>query len=208
MAITLYDNPLSGHAHRPRALLKLLGVDYDETIVNLPKGEHKSPDFLKLNPLGQIPVLTDGDLVLRDSTAILVYIASKFDDARTWLPTNPELAAQVQQWLAVSTKEIYLGPCAARISKLFGAPFDHGQAVEKANALFATIFEPHLADRDWLAGDGPTIADIANYGYIAAAHEGEIDLAPYPHTSAWLARLEALPGFVPMPKAADILAAA
>lgn len=203
--IKLYDVPLSGHAHRPRALLKLLNIEYQTIAVDMMSGEHKSPEFLKINPLGQVPAFIDDSVVLRESTAILVYLALKYDDKRTWLPSDPA-AAQVQAWLSVSSKEVYEGPCAARISKLFKAPIDHGKAVEKAYQLFDTLFEPHLEKNNWLVGEKPTIADIANYAYIATAHEGEISLDNYPHISAWLKRIEMLEGFEKMPSAADIMA--
>lgn len=205
MSKTLYDNPLSGHAHRPRALLKLLEVPYETVVVDLAGGDHKRDGFLELNPLGQVPVFTDDDIVLRESTAILVYLAKAYDQSGHWLPVDPALAAAVQSWLAISTKELYFGPCAARISKLFAAPFDHGQAVASAHTLFESLFEPHLSQREWLVGDGPTIADIANYSYIAAAHEGEIDIGAYPHLQAWVRRVEGLNRFEKMPAAADIL---
>ncbi len=207
--ITLFDNPLSGHAHRPRALLKLLGLEFKTVIIDFASGEHKGAEYLAINPLGQLPALTDGkDVTLRDSTAILVYLALKYDTNRTWLPVDPAAAAEVQAWLATSTKEVYDGPCAARLSKLFGAPFDHAAAVAKADTLFKTLFEPRLAENDWLVGNSPTIADISNYGYIAAAHEGEIDINQYPHTAAWIKRLESLDHFEAIPKAADILGGA
>lgn len=203
--LTLYDNPLSGHAHRPRCLLALLDVEYERVIVDLAAGEHKSPGFLAINPLGQVPALVHGELKLRDSTAILVYLAKAFDPDRRWLPSDPGAAAMVQSWLAVSTKEVYEGPCAARLNKLFAAPFDHPTAVSKTETLLGGLFEPHLEDRDWLVGDAPTIADVANYGYIAAAHEGGIDIGPWPAVTRWIQRLESIERFEPMPAAADIL---
>lgn len=203
-----YDNPLSGHAHRPRALLKLLKLDYETIHVDLSSGEHKSAAYRKINQLGEVPALADGDYLLRESTAILVYLASKYDVSRQWLPLEPELAASIQSWLAVSSKEIYSGPCAARLSKVFGAPFDYEQAVENTANLFTSLFEPHLAKNEWLVGANPTIADIANYGYIAATHEADIDISVYPNISAWLKRLEALEGFHKIPVAADVLSSA
>ena len=215
---TFYDAMLSGHAHRPRAMLALLDVPHERVVMNLAAGEHKRPEFLHLNPLGQVPVFVDGlnadgteaaaPLVLRDSTAILVYLATVFDPERRWLPTDPARAAQVQAWLATSSHDVFDGPCAARLNLLFGAPFDHARAVARAHALFTNLFEPHLTTHDWLVGDAPTIADVANYGYIAAAHEGGIALDDYPHLRAWLARLESVERFVPMPRAADVRAAA
>ncbi|GAB3486203.1 glutathione S-transferase family protein [Marinomonas epiphytica] len=196
-----YDFLLSGHAHRGSVFLKLLNVEHDSHLVDLVNGEHKQPEFLALNPLGEVPVLVDGDLVLRDSTAILVYLAKRYDASNQWLPDDADIAAQIQSWLSVSSKEVYLGPCAARLNKVFGAPFDHEQAVAKAHKVLSELFEPHLAEREWLVSDHATIADIANYSYIAAAHEGEVDLSAYPNVKAWLARIEALEGFVKMPAA-------
>ncbi|MEP4050931.1 MAG: glutathione S-transferase [Litorimonas sp.] len=204
-SIKLYDNPLSGHAHRPRALLKLLNVEYETVFVDFAKGDHKQPNFLKINPLGQVPAFVDEDVALRDSTSILMYLALTYDPTQQWFPIEPALAAQVQEWLAISTKEIYTGPCAARLVKLFGASFDYDDALKKTEQLFTTLFEPHLTGHDWLVGDKPSIADIANYGYVAAAHEGGIDLNTYPNIEAWVKRLEALEGFEAIPKAANVL---
>ncbi|MBO1254488.1 glutathione S-transferase family protein [Alteromonas sp. 5E99-2] len=199
----LYDFPLSGHAHRARAMLSLLNVDYDHHVMDLANGEHKTPEFLAINPLGQVPTLTDGDVVLRDSTAILTYLALKYDDKRQWLPEDPALAALVQSWLSVSVHEVFDGPCVSRLIKLFGYQADHAQAVEKAHTVFTTLFEPHFENNEWLVGNAPTIADIANYSYIARVNEGEVSLENYPNIRAWLVRVESLDGFEQMPHAAD-----
>lgn len=204
----LYDHPVSGHAHRATALLSLLGVDYEAVTVDLQSGAHKQPDYIKLNPLGQVPTLQDGEVVLRDSTAILTYLALKHDPSRTWLPTDPALAAKVQGWLATSVKEIFEGPCGARIAKFFGVPIDYDGAVEKTHILMKTLFEPHLAQNDWLVGAGPTIADIANYGYIAAVEEVGVPLDAYPNVRAWLARLEALDGFPKIKSISEMMGSA
>lgn len=201
----LYESPISGHAHRARAFLHLLGVPFESVEVDLRGGEHRKPEFLALNPLGQIPVLVDSDTVVRDSTAILVYLALTHDPQRTWLPRDPGLAAQVQSWLSVSSRELWAGPSSARLVKLFGATIDHERAVATAGAVLGSLFEPHLADQPWLVGTRPTIADVACYSYIRVAPEGGISLEPYPNVRAWLERLEALPGFVPMPSAAELL---
>lgn len=203
--VKLYDNLISGHAHRPRALLKLLGVDYETITIDFAKGEHKSPNFLALNPLGQLPVLVDGDIVLSDSTAILVYLALTYDKSGTWLPNSSAQMAQIQSWLALSVKEVFEGPCVARLIKLFKAPYNYEQAIEKTTNLLTQLLEPHLSDNTWLVGDKTTIADIANYGYIAALSEGGFDLSQYPHTQAWIKRLESVSGFEKIPTAADVL---
>ncbi|WP_415400896.1 glutathione S-transferase family protein [Tateyamaria sp. SN3-11] len=201
----LYDHPVSGHAHRASAMLSLLGLDYENVIVDLQSGAHKRPEYLKLNPLGQVPTLQDGDVVLRDSTAILTYLALQYDPARSWLPNDPELAGKVQEWLATSVKEVFEGPCGARLSKFLDVPIDYDQAVENTHALMKTLFEPHLAENDWLVGTAPTIADVANYGYIAAVEEAGVSLADYPNVQAWIARLEALNGFPKIKSVAEVM---
>ncbi|WP_299742631.1 glutathione S-transferase [uncultured Tateyamaria sp.] len=204
----LYTHPLSGHAHRATAMLSLLNVAHDVVIMDLQSGAHKQLDYLKISPLGQVPALVDGDVILRDSTSILTYLAMKYDADRTWLPTDPVTAALIQEWLATSVKEVFEGPCGARISKFFGVPIDYDGAVQKTNSLMKTMFEPRLAQHDWLVGDAPTIADVANYGYIAAVEEAGVSLADYPDVTAWLARLEALEGFPKIQSVAEIMGTA
>ncbi|MEM9071222.1 MAG: glutathione S-transferase family protein [Myxococcota bacterium] len=195
-----YDFSLSAHAHRPRALLQILGVPFETVWVDLAGGEHKKAPFLALNPLGQVPVLEDGDVVVRDSAAILTYLALRYDPARTWLPEDLVAQANVQSWLSVSVKELYEGPFLARVARVFGAPIDYDKAVANAHQVFSELFEPHLATREWLVGTSPTIADLANYAGVAAAREGDIDLSGYPNLLAWLERVEAIPGVDPMAK--------
>ena len=87
MTIKLYDFELSGNCYKVRLLMSLLGLEHELVPVNLLAGEHKSPKFLQLNLLGEVPVLTDGDLVLADSQAILVYLAKKYGN-EAWLPNT------------------------------------------------------------------------------------------------------------------------
>ena len=92
----LYSFALSGHAHRVRLFLSLIGIEADIVDLDLGAGEHKTPEFLALNRFGQVPVLIDDEVALADSNAILVYLAKKFD--RTdWLPETLGQAAQVQR---------------------------------------------------------------------------------------------------------------
>ena len=195
--IKLYRSLVSGHAHRAELFLALLGLPYTAIDIDLKARQQKSPEFLALNVFGQVPVIDDNGVVIADSHAILVYLASKYDDSGTWLPREPYAAAQVQRWLSVAAGLIAFGPAAARAAKHFGAPHDPVQATARAKALF-DVMEAELASRPYLAGTAPTIADIAGYSYIVRAPEGGISLEPYPNLRAWLARVEALPGFVPM----------
>lgn len=204
--IRLYRHPLSGHSHRAQLALSLLGLSFEMVDVDLMKGEHKRPEFLQLNPFGQVPVLIDGDVVLADSNAILVYLATRHDPARTWLPTSPEGQAQVQRWLSVAAGQLASGPAAARLVTVFGARYNADEVITRAHALL-TVMDAELARRAFLAGAAPTIADIAGYTYVAHAPEGNVSLESYSNVQAWLARVEALPGFVPMKKTAVGLAA-
>lgn len=193
----LHDLELSGNCYKVRLFCALLGLDLDIVPVDFMAGAHKSPDFLEKNPFGEIPVLEDGDLVLRDSQAILVYLARKYG-GETWLPTDPAGMAEVTAWLMAAENEIARGPNDARLHDKFGFPVD----VEKARANAARILglmEAHLAKHAWLALDRPTIADIACMPYVGLGHEGGISLEPYPAIRAWIGRIKALPGFVSMP---------
>jgi glutathione S-transferase len=195
--LQLYDVALSGHSHRARLFLSLLRLPHEIVPVDLAKGGNKTPAFLKMNPFGQVPVLNDDGVIVADSTAILVYLATRYDND-TWLPRDALGAAEVQRWLSAASGPVKHGPCDARLITLFGAPLDHQRASQISAALFK-VMESHLQERDFLVGDRASIADIACYSYVAHAPEGGISLQPFPAIRAWLARIEALPGFVPMP---------
>lgn len=193
--VKLYFSPKSGHSHRARLFLSLLGIAFDLIEVDLAARQHKSAEFLRMNPLGQVPVLEDDGVAIADSNAILVYLAMKCARA-DWYPGTPLGAASVQRWLSVAAGQLVQGPASARAVTLFGAKIDVPAAIERAHALLALI-EAELARTGWLAADRPTIADIALYSYVARAPEGNVALDAYPRVRAWLERIEALPGFVP-----------
>ncbi|MGF9566541.1 glutathione S-transferase [Neorhizobium sp. JUb45] len=201
----LYNFPLSGHAHRALLFLSLLGIKADVIDVDLAKGAHKATDFLKLNPFGQVPVLDDDGIVISDSNAILVYLASKFD-RKDWLPDDLQSVAKIQKWLSVAAGEIAYGPAAARLITVFKADFRADEVIARAHQILGLI-NAELEQRRFIIGETPTIADIALYSYIVSAPEGNVDLAPHPQVRHWLARIEALPGFVPFPRTAVGLAA-
>jgi glutathione S-transferase len=192
----LHGTALSGHSHRVELLLLMLDLPY--RFVDTPAAVRRSPAFRSLNPLGQIPVLEDGDLVLADSNAILVYLARRYAPGRHWLPDDPVAAAHVQRWLSIAAGEVMYGPALARMVAQWAMDGDPGHASRVAGTLLA-FMESHLEDRLYLAADHPTIADLACYSYVAHAPEGGISLTPYPAIQAWLRRIEALPRFRPMP---------
>lgn len=195
--MNFYRHPLSGHAHRVELLLSLLGIETNVIDIDLLAGEHKQAPFLRKNPFGQVPVLEDGDITIADSNAILVYLATKYDPKRHWLPVDAAQAAEVQRFLSLAAGPVAYGPAAARLVTVFGAGLDHQQAIETAHA-FLPILNQRLQDREWLATDHATIADLANYTYIAHAPEGNVAIDDYPAVRAWLKRVESLPGFTAM----------
>jgi glutathione S-transferase len=190
----LYFHPISGHAHRARLFLALIGADVDVVEVDLAKGEHKSPEYLAKNRFGQVPLLEDDGHFIADSNAIMVYAAKKFGKTE-WLPEDPIGAARVQRWLSVAAGQIAFGPAAARLVTIFKSDFRPEEVIARAHAILALI-DAELEGHDWIAADRATVADVALYSYIARAPEGNVDLADYANVRAWLARIEALPGFV------------
>jgi len=194
----LYGIPLSGHTHRVALFLNLLQLPHEYVPVDLANGEHKQAAFLAKNAFGEIPVLEDGDVTLADSNAILVYLAARYDVSGLWLPRDAVAAAQVQRWLSIAAGKIAGGPATARLVNVFGAQRNLAAAQAMATQLFG-VMEQELQQRSWLAGEHPTIADVACYSYIAHAPEGGISLKPYPKLRAWLDAIRALPGFVAMP---------
>jgi glutathione S-transferase len=194
--IVLHGTQLSGHAHRVELLLRMLGLLF--TYAEASRDVRATPEFLQLNPLGQIPVLEDGDVVLADSNAIMVYLVKRYAPASSWLPEDPIVAGRVQRWLSIAAGEVMHGPSMARAIKHFNYPGDSDRA-DKIAARLLRFMDLHLADRGFLAADHATIADLACYSYVAHAPEGGISLEPYPHVQAWLKRVEALPHFFAMP---------
>ena len=199
--IKLYGFPLSGHSHRVELMLSLLGLPTDFVLVDLKQAAHKTPEFIAaINPFGQVPAIDDNGVVLADSNAILIYLANTYGKGQ-WLPSDPVGQARVQRWLSTAAGQLHAGPASARLATVFGAEVDTVNAITRSHALLKLV-EAQLSQSRFLAGEQPTIADVAFYTYTAHAPEGNVSLADYPHLRAWLASIEALPGFVGMPRSA------
>ncbi len=193
----LYDRDISGNAYKARLLLALLNLPYERITVDLPGGENRKPEFLRLNPRGQIPVLEDGGRVFWDSTAILVYLARRYG-GENWLPSDPAQMAEVMQWLALAQNEILYGLARARAINLFKRPWNLEEA-QAAGRRALDVLQERLNGHDWLALERPTIADVACYPYAALAPEGGVSLDAYPAVRGWISRVRNLPGYVGMP---------
>ncbi len=193
--VKLYGFPLSGHSHRVELFANLAGINFESVFVDLAKGEHKQEAFLSLNPFGQVPVMEDGDVVLSDSNAILVYLARKY--APDWMPSGAKEEAEIQRMFSLAAGEVANGPAAARLITVFGAGLDADRAQAVA-ALGLSRLEKHLDGREWTVGEKPSVADVSLYSYIAHAPEGNVSLDDYPNIRGWLSRIENLNGFTPM----------
>jgi glutathione S-transferase len=194
----LYRFALSGHSHRAQLFLALLQLDVDLVDVNLPGKEHKEPHFLEKNPFGQVPVLVDEDVVVADSNAILTYLAARYGGSR-WLPEDPFQLSQIVRWFAVTSGPVTQSLALGRAHFLFKAPADLASVHAKGRELLG-LYERELAKKPFLIGSEPSLADIANYTYVAHCPEGGFSLEPFSGVRAWLERIEALPGFIGMKK--------
>lgn len=196
--LTLHDFELSGHAHRVRLMLSLLGLDYKKVTVDLLSGEHKQAPFADLNLFSLVPVLEDDGMIIRDSIAIIVYLAKKYD--ASWYPQSPIEAAEIQQWLALAARDIADGPARARLIIAFGAKLDATTIIENSHITLSRI-NTLLNNKNWMVNNKPSIADVACYSYIAHAPEGNVSLDSYPNILRWLNHVESLENFIPMQKA-------
>jgi glutathione S-transferase len=190
-----YGAKASGNAYKVRILLELLRVPHDKVLLDFAKREQKSPEFLRLNPRGEVPVIEDDGVVIWDSGACLVYLARKFGGEQ-WLPTTPAAMAAVMQWMSLAASEVQFGLQYARRGLVQGrwtaGTLDQGHAIAR---VALTAIEQRLEKHDWLALDRPTIADVACYPYLETAPESGIALEAYPHIIQWLARCKVLPGW-------------
>ncbi len=199
--IRLYDYALSGNCFKVRLLLSWLDLEYETRLVDFYPGfEHRSDTFRKINPLGQLPVIEIDGQLIRDAQAILIYLATTRDPLGQWCPMDR--IGPIYQWLAFA--DSITGTISA--ARLHDAMFFRLD-VDKARAggvQLLRILDDHLwfaewAGQDWIiAGEHPTIADIACFPYVALAEEGGIDLAPYAAIQRWTDRFMRLPGFAPM----------
>ncbi len=198
MTMRLYDLEPSGNCYKVRLMCAFLGVPLEIVPVDFMAGAHKKPPLIELNPFGEIPILDDDGFIIRDSQAILVYLARKYG-GETWLPTGHADMTRVMEWVMTGNNEIMRGPGDARLHDKFGYKLDVNLAREKAARVLG-LMEAHLSKNNWLALGRPTIADIACLPYVGVGHEGGVPLTTYPAIRAWIARIKNLPGFVTMPE--------
>jgi glutathione S-transferase len=201
--LTLYDFELSASCYKVRLFLSLLKLDYTRVAVDFYPGfAHRRPDFIAINPLGQLPVLADGDFVLRDAQAILAWLAWSYDPGRRWLPEEPSAFGMVMSWLFFAASELSAAT-AARLNALLDFPADVAGARATARRAFR-VMDDHMTAREfdgasWFVGDGPTLADIALFPAIALSRDFGQEQDEFAALRRWMRRLRKLDGFIAMP---------
>lgn len=202
--ITLFDYALSGNCYKVRLLLGWLNIPYTTRSVDYYPGfEHRSDSFLEINPLGQLPVIEDEGEIIRDAQAILVHLASNYDESKRWYPlTEPRCLGGIQIWLAFA--DAITATCsAARLHDAMFFDVDVVRARTGGHRLLRVLDE-HLwfceqEGARWLCShEHPTVADIACFPYVALSEEGGISQVDYPAVVRWTERFMQLDGFVPM----------
>ncbi len=193
--IQLYGSPLSGNTHKVRMALAFLGLPWDERLTDA--AARRSDSFAALTPMRQIPLFVDGAFTLRDSQAILAFLAARHRPG-DWDGAAPEERGEIAVWLSHAANEIANGPATLRLARKFDVPIaeDHAAAI---TARILPVVEAHLERRDWLVGDRLTIADLAASPYLALVEDAGIDAAAWPAIHAWTHRIAALPDFPAMP---------
>ncbi|KAL6613862.1 hypothetical protein ACP70R_036132 [Stipagrostis hirtigluma subsp. patula] len=196
----LYGMPLSPNVVRVAAALNEKGLDFEIVPVDLRTGAHKQPEFLALNPFGQIPALQDGDEVLYESRAINRYIATKYTEGPELLPTP---SAKLEVWLEVESHHFYphVSPLVFQllIKPMLGGAADPVVVDKHAHELARVldVYETHLAQNKYLAGDAFTLADLNHMSYLfCLSKTPKADLvASRPHVKAWWDDISARPAF-------------
>ncbi|RQV70850.1 glutathione S-transferase family protein [Burkholderia cenocepacia] len=175
--------------------LKELDADFEFVSVNLLEGEHKRPEFLRLNPAGKVPVLVDGDLVIPESAAIVLYLADKYPE-KALLPVDPALRAQAYRWVMFAVTELEQPLWRITRHTFLYPPEKRSPAdIELAREDFATmaaILDTHLERREFIVGDTLTVADCVTAYLIDWASECHL-IEPFPQLHAYLERLYARP---------------
>jgi glutathione S-transferase len=189
----LFDFERSHNCYKVRLFLSILQVQYERQTIDLMNGENRTPEFLQMNPRGQVPVLQAGDKYIWDSTAILLYLARQYGGT-LWLPEDALGISEIGQWLAVAQNELLYGIGRAHWLRRGGSG-DRQEATRRGERGL-NVLNNALERSEWLALQRPTIADIACYPHASLAHQAGMPLDDYPHVRKWCTAVERIPGYV------------
>jgi len=193
LSYVLYGHPRSGNAYKTALMLSMTGTPYEFEAVDLMSGGNLEPEYLQINPLGKVPALRHGDLLLRQSHDTLRYLA---EQTGKFAPNGWLEEARVGDWIGFAVDFLGYGLARLRFELLFGAgPGPVLDYFKPTADRGLGIIEPHLAANEWLACGRPTIADISVYPVMSYLADAGYDVADYPNVSGWLDRFRELPGF-------------
>jgi len=200
--IKLHGLEVSGNTYKAQLLMSILNIKYQLLPVDIKNKQHKSQDFIKLNPRGEFPVLDDNGHIIWDSQAILVYLSRNYG-GQQWYSDRPLEMAAITQWLSVANEDIFNSLAKARAILKFSYPGNLHE-YQKRGIQVLKLIDKHLATRqaqglNWLATEQPSIADIACYPYIALCEEGEISLSGHPAIDIWIQQIKNINGYISMP---------
>ncbi len=192
----LYHHPLSSNARRAVMGALELGCPVELVVVNLAKGEQRAPEFLRLNPNGRVPVLEDDGFVLWESNAILTYLAER-TPGQTLYPTEPQARADVNRWLFWSAHHLTPSISILNWERVVKPMIGAGAPDPKLEALgeervreCVKVLDAHLAEREWIAQDRLTLADIALVTPFMSAKPARLPLEGCSHLTSWLSRMQ------------------
>ena len=193
----LYYDPITVNCRKVVAGLDLIGADYEEQLLSYFGGDHKKPAYTAINPNAEIPALVDGDFLLWESNAILVYASEKTGNKKAY-PADPRIRADITRWLLWESSK-WFDACYVYLVENVVKPIlddkpDNDRLAEHAPTFHAraAVLESALAGRDWLCDDHATIADIAIAAPMHLHAAQKLPLDDYPNIRAWMARVEAL----------------
>jgi glutathione S-transferase len=195
--VLLYDSDVSGNCYKVRLLLAHLGLEYERYPLDVVDRSNRKDVLGGLNPGLRVPTLVlDDERPLGESGAILWYLG----DGTTYVPADPYDRAKVLQWMFFEqySHEPYVAVSRFWLTK--GIEVDEETLAERQRVGYLAFdaMEGHLAGHDYLVAGRYSIADIALYAYTHVAHEGGFDMSGYPAINAWLGRVAAEPGHVPI----------
>jgi glutathione S-transferase len=200
-SLKLYLNPLSPNVRRVRLTAAVLGIELEEKLLDFSKGDHKNPEYLALNPNGAVPTLVDGDFVLTESRSIMQYLASKKPESGL-LPRDEAARADVTRWQFWDAAHFspQMGTLGFEkvIKQMIGLGEPDAAKIQEALTnfrRFAAVLDKRLEGKQYVVGNGLTIADLTLASSLMYAQQVEAPLSEFPNLQAWYTRITALDGW-------------
>lgn len=195
-----YYHPMSTNCRKTTALLDHLGLECERRVVDLPRGEHFSPEYLAINPNGKVPALVDGEQAIWESNAIAIHLA-EIAASELW-PTDPAARLDVLKWMFWEQGHLMYATGILFFERLLKPMLREGEpddgAIAKALGSFrrlAKVLDDHLAERPYLVASRLTLADLAVAGNLSYAGALKLPVAEFRHLERWLASLDEIPAW-------------